>query len=104
MVACPRHPRTRTEATRPIPLAPVVERSSPPMRSRLGGVAVLSAVAVALGAWAMPGAASASASAGAPSHTQADAAHAVTSYDALQKYLYVGDGSYLYHEQYPVQP
>ncbi|HEY2174803.1 MAG TPA: glycoside hydrolase family 76 protein [Mycobacteriales bacterium] len=67
-------------------------------------MAVLSAVAVALGAWAMPGAASASASAGAPSHTQADAAHAVTSYDALQKYLYVGDGSYLYHEQYPVQP
>ena len=52
----------------------------------------------------MPGAANASASAGAPSHTQVDAAHAVTSYGALQKYLYVDDGSYLYHEQYPVQP
>jgi hypothetical protein len=74
------------------------------MRSRLGGVAVLSAVAVALGAWAVPGAASASASSGAPSHTQVDAAHATASYGALQKYLYVGDGSYLYHEQYPVQP
>ncbi len=34
--------------------------------------------------------------------TRADAGHAVASYRALQNYLYVDDGSFLYHEQYPV--
>jgi hypothetical protein len=70
------------------------------MRSRMAGVAVLSAAAVALGAWAVPGAAGASS--GTAALTAADAGHAVASYRALQNYLYVDDGSSLYHEQYPV--
>lgn len=33
-----------------------------------------------------------------------NAERAVATYDALQRYLYVGDGSGLYHEQYPMTP
>ena len=33
---------------------------------------------------------------------ESNRSRAIASYEALQKYFYVNDGSYLYHEQYPV--
>jgi hypothetical protein len=58
--------------------------------------ATVAAAALALGAvLAVP-----APSAAAPAN---NAAHAAATYQALQKYLAVPDGSYLYHERYPVQ-
>jgi len=65
------------------------------MRSKLGCAAVL-AGALLTTISQVP------ASAAQPAGTS-NSGRAVATYDALQKYLYVGDGSKLYHEQYPVQ-
>lgn len=68
------------------------------MRSIIRNGAVL-AVAVGLVLALSAGTASA-----APAHTRGrEAQRAVAAYQALQRYLYVADGSSLYHERYPVQ-
>jgi hypothetical protein len=64
------------------------------VRLRLASVIVAAGTSVLIGLSSVP------ASAGAPAGS--DAIRAAASYQALQRYLAAGDGSGLYHEQYPV--